>query len=106
MKDQPLKFPAPDPGASSRPMRQMMLAIVLLLMTHAAPGAELSQQERVELLTQLRSMREKYPALQAEFVEERTTHLLTHPIVSEGTVFFEVPDKFRREIRGQVPVSA
>lgn len=72
-------------------------------MAHTARSAELSKQERGELLSQLRAAREKYPALQAEFVEERTTHLLTHPIVSEGTVFFEAPDKFRREIRGASP---
>jgi outer membrane lipoprotein-sorting protein len=63
----------------------------------------MSAAERAGLLSELRLVREKYPALSADFREERTTHLLTRPIVSEGRIYFEVPDRFRREVRGSSP---
>jgi outer membrane lipoprotein-sorting protein len=41
----------------------------------------------------------KVPSMQSEFTEERVSHLLNKPIVSGGTVAFQSPDKFRREIK-------
>jgi chaperone LolA len=65
-----------------------------------AASVELSAPERAAFLKQMQESRAKAPSMQAEFTEERTSHLLNKPIVSEGVVAFQVPDKFRREIKG------
>ena len=64
---------------------------------------EMNSAERATLLAQLRDLHEKQPSLQSDFVEQKTTHLLNKPITSEGTVSFQAPDKFRREVRGSNP---
>ncbi len=55
------------------------------------------------LLQQLRDLHAKQPDFQATFTEQRTSHLLNKPVTSEGTVYFSVPDKFRREVRTPSP---
>lgn len=80
---------------------RISLALCLAL---AAPiisrGVELDAGESVALLKHLQELREKQPGAQADFVEEKATHLLTKPLTSSGTVSFEAPDKFRREVKG------
>jgi outer membrane lipoprotein-sorting protein len=66
----------------------------------SAKAGELTPAESAALLKQLQAIREKQPFAQADFVEEKTTHLLNKPLVSEGTVAFEAPNKFRREVKG------
>jgi outer membrane lipoprotein-sorting protein len=69
-----------------------------------APAAEeLSLPERTALLQQLREVHAREPDFEAAFTEERTSHLLNKPVVSEGSVYFSVPDKFRREVRTPSP---
>src|SRR5437870_2053264 len=77
------------------------VAFCALRSTFAA--AELSPPERAALLQQLRELHAKQPSLQADFVEQKITRLLNKPITSEGTVWFQAPDKFRREVRGANP---
>ena len=69
----------------------------------SASAAELSAPERSTLLAQLRELHTKQPSLQADFTEQKTTHLLNHPVLSEGTISFQAPDKFRREVRDKNP---
>lgn len=73
---------------------------LLLSAAFASAGAELSPDERLALIKRLQEIREKHPGAQADFIEEKNTHLLTKPLISEGSVSFQVPDKFRREVRG------
>ena len=80
-----------------------LLVTATLCLLHSASAAELSAPERATLLAQLRDLHQKQPSLQAEFTEQKTTHLLNHPVTSEGTIFFQAPDKFRREVRGKNP---
>ncbi len=63
-------------------------------------AAELSAPERIAFLQKMKERSAKSPSMQADFTEERTSHLLNKPIVSEGIVAFQSPDKFRREIKG------
>lgn len=79
-----------------------MLALVFTLPRPAA-AAELSGPERAALLAQLRELHARQPSLQADFSEEKTTRLLNRPVASEGTIYFQAPDKFRREVRGKNP---
>src|SRR5207248_11054776 len=55
------------------------------------------------LLGRIRERRATTPNLQADFQEERKVHLLDEPIASSGKVWFEAPNKFRREIKGNAP---
>ena len=41
--------------------------------------------------------------MEADFREEKTLRLLNKPIVSSGKLWFQAPDKFRREVRGNAP---
>ena len=43
------------------------------------------------------------PQMQADFQEEKFIHLMTKPIMSAGKVWFQAPDKFRREVKGDSP---
>ncbi|MEI7547169.1 MAG: outer membrane lipoprotein carrier protein LolA [Actinomycetota bacterium] len=45
----------------------------------------------------------EFPALTADFTEDRTTHLLNKPIRGTGTIAFHAPGKFRRELKGTSP---
>jgi outer membrane lipoprotein carrier protein len=41
--------------------------------------------------------------VQADFQEEKTMRLMNKPIVSSGKVYFQAPNKFRREVKGSSP---
>jgi len=63
----------------------------------------LSLADVKSLLGRIRDRRATTPNLQADFQEERKVHLLDEPIASSGKVWFEAPNKFRREIKGNAP---
>src|ERR1700730_17130105 len=63
----------------------------------------LSPTEVKSLLARIRDKRAAAPYMQANFQEERAVHLMNKPIVSAGKVWFQAPDKFRREVRGSSP---
>jgi hypothetical protein len=48
----------------------------------------------------LQRHRAKFPSLTADFTEEKTTHLLNKPLIGNGTIAFQTPNKFRRELKG------
>jgi outer membrane lipoprotein-sorting protein len=79
------------------------LFALLFVLTLSLRAAELSPAETQALMKNLQEHRAKFPSLSADFVEERTTHLLTKPILSEGNIAFQVPNKFRREVTGNSP---
>jgi chaperone LolA len=62
----------------------------------AAPGVK-------ALLDQIRAKHASAPQLQADFQEEKTVHLMNKPISSAGKVWFQKPNKFRREVKGNSP---
>jgi chaperone LolA len=79
------------------------LTLFLLLFTLPAIAADLSPAETQALMKNLQEHRAKFPSLSADFIEERTTHLLIKPLLSEGNIAFQVPNKFRREVTGNSP---
>ena len=90
------------------PKRQLkpgaILCIVLLaLFSTFATAAELQPAERADLMTRLQVLIEKHPAIKTDFVEERMSHLLNKPLTTEGSLQFSVPNKFRREMKGNNP---
>jgi outer membrane lipoprotein carrier protein len=74
-----------------------MLAFVSL--TSIANTAPLSESELENLLAAIRQNR----TTQADFQEERVMRLMRKPVVSSGTVWFQPPNKFRREVKGNSP---
>ena len=55
------------------------------------------------LLARIREKRAAAPQVQADFQEEKNVHLLNKPITSSGKVWFQAPNKFRREAKGNSP---
>src|SRR5262249_7751491 len=62
-------------------------------------SAPLSEAELKNLLAAIRQNR----TTQADFQEERVIRLMKKPVVSSGTVWFQPPNKFRREVKGNSP---
>ena len=75
----------------------------LIALAASAPAQQLSADEEKALITKLREQRAQFPAVTADFTEERTTHLLNKPIRGTGTIAFHAPGKFRRELKGSSP---
>jgi outer membrane lipoprotein-sorting protein len=81
-------------------MRTILLPIFFVLaLTCVADGAPLSGDELKNLLATIRQNR----STQADFQEERVIRLMKNPVQSSGTVWFQPPNKFRREVKGNSP---
>src|SRR3954462_6668287 len=74
-----------------------ILAVVALM--SIAKSAPLSEAELKNLLRAIRQNR----STQADFQEQRVIRLMKKPVVSSGTVWFQPPNKFRREVKGNSP---
>ena len=64
-----------------------------------AKSAPFSENELKNLLAEVRQNR----TTQADFQERRVIRLMKNPVVSSGTVWFQPPNKFRREVKGNSP---
>ncbi|HAF04098.1 MAG TPA: hypothetical protein DIT76_00850 [Spartobacteria bacterium] len=73
---------------------------VFTALAHADP---LSPGDVKNLLARIREKRAEAPQAQADFEEEKVVHLLNKPITSSGKVWFQAPNKFRREVKGNSP---
>src|SRR6267378_7075823 len=81
-------------------MRIVLLPIFLLLsLTCFANGAPVSEADLKNLLAGIRQNR----ITQADFQEQRVIRLMKKPILSAGKVWFQPPNKFRREVKGNSP---
>jgi outer membrane lipoprotein-sorting protein len=68
-----------------------------------AVAAPMSPGEIQDLLNRLQAMHESSNSLQANFREERHMSMLKEPVVSQGKIWFTIPDKIRRDIGGNTP---
>src|SRR5207244_11119969 len=66
----------------------------------------LSEAEVKKLLGRIHQMRVKSPHVRADFEEEKVTHFLNKPLASTGKVWFQAPNKFRREMKGSAQTVA
>jgi outer membrane lipoprotein carrier protein len=73
--------------------------LVVSALMSVAKSAPLSESELKNLLAAIRQNR----TTQADFQEQRVIRLMKNPILSSGTVWFEPPNKFRREVKGNSP---
>src|SRR5881396_38293 len=81
-------------------MRAFVLAaLAFAALTSIGKTAPLSEADLNNLLAGIRQNR----STQADFQEERVIRLMKKPILSSGKVWFEPPNKFRREVRGSSP---
>jgi outer membrane lipoprotein carrier protein len=74
-----------------------MLAFAVL--GSIANGAPVSEADLKNLLAGIRQNR----ITQADFQEQRVLRLMKKPILSSGKVWFQPPNKFRREVTGSSP---
>jgi chaperone LolA len=85
-------------------MSRLVTIICLLLAFAISAGAQsLSPAEVKTLLARIREKRAVAPQVQANFREDKNVHLLNKPIASTGKVWFQAPNKFRRELKGSAP---
>ena len=81
-------------------MRTVLLPISLFLaLTCIANSAPVSEADLKNLLASIRQNR----ITQADFQEQRMIRLMRNPILSSGKVWFQPPNKFRREVKGNSP---
>ncbi len=78
----------------------LLLLLIIIAGTQAEP---LGPNDVKGLLEQIRGKRASAPQVQADFNEEKTVHLMNKPISSTGKVWFQKPNKFRREVVGNSP---
>src|SRR6266853_1642338 len=81
-------------------MRGSIIAVLAFLaLISIASSAPLSEADLKNLLAGIRQNR----STQADFQEERVIRLMKKPIVSSGRIWFQPPNKFRREVKGNSP---
>ena len=81
-------------------MRAFIYGIFLAFaLTSVAKSAPISESELKNLLAAIRQNR----TTQADFQEQRVIRLMKKPVLSSGTVWFQPPNKFRREVKGNSP---
>ncbi|HEV2806045.1 MAG TPA: outer membrane lipoprotein carrier protein LolA [Chthoniobacterales bacterium] len=82
------------------------LLFLSLLIGACAPllrAEPLSPPDLKSLLGRIREKRAAAPQLQADFQEEKNVKMLSKPIASSGKIWFQSPNKFRREAKGNSP---
>jgi outer membrane lipoprotein-sorting protein len=81
-------------------MRAFVFAwLASIVLTSIARTAPLSETDLKNLLAGVRQNR----STQADFQEQRVLRLMKKPILSSGTIWFQPPNKFRREVKGNSP---
>ena len=81
-------------------MRAFVFAgLASIVLTSIARTAPLSEADLRNLLAGVRQNR----STQADFQEQRVLRLMKKPILSSGTIWFQPPNKFRREVKGNSP---
>ena len=78
-------------------------ALLLIWVSSLADAQQLSPAQLKDVLAKIRERRAAAPDMQAEFREEKTIRLMNRPIVTSGKVWYESPNKFRREVKGNAP---
>ena len=82
---------------------KLSLLLLSLVVTVVGQAEPLAPSEVKALLDQIRAKRASAPQVEADFQEEKTVHLMNQPIRSAGKVWFQTPNKFRREVQGNSP---
>jgi chaperone LolA len=95
--------PAFHRNALQRSTVQIMAVFALLFLAPLVSAEPLSPADLKALLARIREKRAAAPQVQADFQEVKSVHLLNKPITSSGKMWFQAPNKFRREVKGNSP---
>jgi outer membrane lipoprotein-sorting protein len=68
-----------------------------------ASAQPLSPADVKNLLARIHDLNATSPNLRMDFQEQRIVHLMNKPIAYSGKIWFQAPNKFRREVRGNSP---
>ena len=88
---------------NSRPALGLFLYLFLSLCAPLLHAEPLSPADLKTLLARIREKRAAAPQVQADFQEDKSVKMLNKPIVSSGKIWFQAPNKFRREAKGSSP---
>ena len=77
----------------------VFVALAFVTLTSLGKTAPLSEGDLKNLLAGIRQNR----STQADFQEERVIRLMKKPILSSGRIWFQPPNRFRREVKGNSP---
>ena len=81
-------------------MRAFIYGVFLVsTLASVAKSAPISDSELKNLLAAIRQNR----TTQADFQEQRVIRLMKNPVLSSGTLWFHLPNKFRCEVEGNSP---
>jgi chaperone LolA len=81
----------------------LFIALTSISIFGGVQAEPLSPADINNVLTRIRERRAAAPYVQANFQEEKIIRLMNKPIVSTGKVWFQAPNKFRREVKGNAP---
>src|SRR5206468_12483459 len=76
-----------------------LTALLFCIVACVANAEQLSDADLKNLLARIR----EHPVTRADFQEQRVIRLMKKPIVNSGRVWFQAPNKFRREVKGDSP---
>lgn len=83
--------------------KPIVFALFLCFSSTVSYGEPLAPADVTALLGRIREKRASAPQVQADFQEEKTIKLMSKPVSSSGKVWFQAPNKFRREVKGNSP---
>jgi outer membrane lipoprotein carrier protein len=84
-------------------MRVSFFVFLFLSCWQIAQADPLAPAGVKELLDRIRQKRVAAPHVQADFQEQKMIRVMNKPITSSGKVWFQIPNKFRREVKGNSP---
>lgn len=90
-------------GRRSHPTLILAAIPFVLFFQLASAQQPLSPGELKSLLAQIKEKRGTTAQMQADFHEEKFIRLMQKPVTSAGKVWFQAPNKFRREVKGNSP---
>src|SRR6476646_10738811 len=77
----------------------VLVALAFVTLPSLGKTAPFSEADLKNLLAGVRQNR----STQADFQEQRVLRLMKKPILSSGTIWFQPPNEFRREVKGNSP---
>ena len=83
--------------------KTLLLTIPVLAFLTLAQAEPLAPADVKALLGRIREKRAAAPQVQADFQEEKMMKVMNKPVATSGKVWFQAPNKFRREVRGNTP---
>lgn len=80
-----------------------LAAALFFVFFQPASAQPLSPTDVKTLLARIHDLQATSPNTRMDFQEQRIVHLMNKPITYSGKIWFQAPDKFRREVRGNSP---